>query len=193
MSFLNEHSRVLLTNRLIALKRRLSLGDRSVSLEISQVEQDLKSLILADLEGSKIRSRILLLEEGERATRFFFGLERKRASQNLVSSSYDENGVEVFWREEIERAHVAFYTKLFSEEPIDECYKQMCFDNISSTLSPDRRDSCEGELTLSELTSSVNSLSLNRSPRSRWLNSRILSSFLASFRPAAIAGGLRMF
>ena len=40
----------------------------------------------------------------------------------------------------------------------------MCFDNISSTLSPDQRDSSEGELTLSELTSSVNSLSLNRSP-----------------------------
>ena len=57
-----EHSRVLLTTRLIALKRSLSLGDRSVSLEISQVEQDLKSLILANLEGSKIRSRVLLLE-----------------------------------------------------------------------------------------------------------------------------------
>ena len=83
----------LLTNRLIALKRRLSLGDRSVSLEICQVEQDLKSLILADLEGSKIRSRVLLLEEGEKATRLFFGLERKRASQNLVSSIYDENEV----------------------------------------------------------------------------------------------------
>ena len=46
--------------------------------------------------GSKIRSRVLLLEEGEKATRFFFGLERKRASQNLVSSIYDESGVEVF-------------------------------------------------------------------------------------------------
>ena len=87
----------------------------------------------------------------KRPLAFFFGLERKRASQNLVSSIYDENGVEVFSREEIERAHVAFYTKLFSEEPFDECYKQMCFDNISSTLSPDQRDSCEGELTLSEL------------------------------------------
>ena len=58
----SSHSRVLLTTRLIALKRSLSLGDRSVSLEISQVEQDLKSLILANLEGSKIRSRVLLLE-----------------------------------------------------------------------------------------------------------------------------------
>ena len=61
----SSHSRVLLTNRLIALKRRLSLGDRSVSLEISQVEQDLKFLILVDLEGSKIRSRVLLLEEDD--------------------------------------------------------------------------------------------------------------------------------
>ena len=80
MSFLNEHEQSLRTlefslriNRLIALKRRLSLGDRSVSLEISQVEQALKSLILADLEGSKIRSRVLLLEEGEKATCFFSG------------------------------------------------------------------------------------------------------------------------
>ena len=32
---------------------------------------DLKFLILAALEGSKIRSRVLLLE-GEKATRFFF-------------------------------------------------------------------------------------------------------------------------
>ena len=105
-----------------------------------------------------------MLEEGEKVTRFCFGLESKQASQNLVSSIHDENGVEVYSREEIERAHVAFYTKLFSEEPIDECYKQMCFDNISSTPSPYQRDSCEGELPLSELTSSVNSLSLNRSP-----------------------------
>ena len=37
----SSHSRVLLANRLIALKRRLALRDRSVSLEISQVEQDL--------------------------------------------------------------------------------------------------------------------------------------------------------
>ena len=126
-----------------------------MSLEISQVEQDLKSLILADLECSKIRSRVLLLEEVETATRFFFWLEWKQASQNLVSSIYDVNGVEVNSRKEIEHAHVTFYTKLFSKEPIDECYKQMCFDNISSTLSPDQRDSCEGELTLSELTSSA--------------------------------------
>ena len=57
----SSHSRVLLTNRLIALKRRLSLGNRSLSLEISQVEQDLKSLLLANLEGSKIRSLVLWL------------------------------------------------------------------------------------------------------------------------------------
>ena len=126
--------------------------------------EDLKSLLLANLEGSKVRSRVLWLEEGGKTTRFCFQLGRKRASQNLVSSIFDDNGVEIFSREEIERAHVAFYTQLFSEEPIDEYYKHMCFDIIGSTLSPDERDSYEGELTLSELTSSVNSLSLNRSP-----------------------------
>ena len=59
-----------------------------MSLGISQVEQDLKSLILADLECSKIRSRVLLLEEVETATRFFFWLEWGSSQWELVKHDW---------------------------------------------------------------------------------------------------------
>ena len=44
-----------------------------------------------------------------------------------------------------------FYSDLFSQEFIDPVCKQLCFDSISSSLSPPLRDSCEGLLPLDEL------------------------------------------
>ena len=79
----------------------------------------IKAPTLEELDGSKIRSRVQLLEEGERPTRFFFKLERERFERNTVSSIFNSDDVEVFTREEIERAHVRFYSNLFTDEPID--------------------------------------------------------------------------
>ena len=85
--------RVLLVNRIIKLKLQLTYGDSSVSPEISELESKLKAVILDELDGSKIRSRVQWLEEGERPTRVFF---------KLVSSFLISDDVEVFTREEIE-------------------------------------------------------------------------------------------
>ena len=165
-----SHERVLITNAIIGLKRRLVCGDLSVAPEISRLESELKALTMRVLEGSKIRSRVQWLEEGEKPSRFFFKLERERLDRNNVSSILNDNDTEVFTREEVERAHVRFYSNLFSQEVIDPVCKQSCFDSIPSSLSPPLRDSCEGLLTLDELTTSLKSLSLGRSPGSDGLS-----------------------
>ena len=72
--------------------------------------------------------------------------------------------VEVFTRPEIEQAHVSFYSRLFSEDFIDEPCKERCLSGIQSTLSLEQRDSCEGPLSLTELSNALKSLNLNRSP-----------------------------
>ena len=108
-----SHSRVVLTNtiRLIPLKQRLALGDNSVKAEIASLELELKLLVSAELEGSKIRSRSRWLERGEKPTRFFFQLERERFSRSSVASILNSDDVEVFTRPEIEQTHV--YSRLF--------------------------------------------------------------------------------
>ena len=121
----SSHSRVLLTNRLIPLKCKLSLGDRSVSLKISQVQKDLKSLLLADLEGSKVRSRVLWLEEGEKATRFFFSLRGNghRRIQSLllmmrmVSNSFRAKRFNVL----MQRFILSFFPRNLSLSVINRC------------------------------------------------------------------------
>lgn len=156
--------RVFLTNRLIELKQRLVQGDTFCSLEIATLQSRLKALILADLEGAKTRSKVQFLEKGEKPTRFFFKLERERFEKNTVTSILNDNDTLVFSRADVERAHVQFYTKLFSEEPIDPVCKQQCFDHFSKTLPDFEQNFCDEQISLAELTNSVKSLNLNKSP-----------------------------
>ena len=76
----------------------------------------------------------------------------------------NSDDVEVFTRPEIEQAHVSFYSRLFSEDFIDEACKERCLSGIKLTLSSEQRDSCEGPLSLTELSNALKSLNLNRSP-----------------------------
>ena len=84
-----SHSRVDLTNRLIPLKQRLASVYNSVKAEIASLELELKLLVSAELEVSKIRFRSHWLERGEKPTRFFFQLERERSSRSSVSSNIE--------------------------------------------------------------------------------------------------------
>ena len=58
---------------------------------------------------------------------FFFQLERERSSRSSVSLILNSDDVEVFTRREIEQARVSFYSRLFSEEFIDEACKEAVF------------------------------------------------------------------
>ena len=108
------------------LKQRLASGDNSVKAEIASLELELKLLVSAELEGSKIRSRSRWLERGKKPTRFFFQFERERSSRSSVSSILNSDDVEVFTRREIEQVHVSFYSRLFSDDFFDEACKQRC-------------------------------------------------------------------
>lgn len=86
-------------------------------------------------DGVKIRSQTQWLEQGEKPSRFFFKLERERIERNFVKSIFDPNGKEVFTHEEIENAHLHFYTNPFSAEQIvPECQESLLGD-INSSLS----------------------------------------------------------
>ena len=159
-----HHARVTLTNELIACKQRFVQGDSSVVPRIVTLKAQLSSLTSKHLEGVKIRSRAKWLDEGEKPSRFFFKLERERIASKACSSILNSDGVEVFTRPEIEQAHVQFYANLFSPEQIDLDCKQRLLAGFSSFLSDDDCEFCEGIFSLAELTTSVNSLNLGKSP-----------------------------
>ena len=62
---------VVLNNQLIELKQCLVQGDAFLSSEIASLESRVKTLVLNELEGAKIRSKVQWLKDGEKPTRFF--------------------------------------------------------------------------------------------------------------------------
>ena len=156
--------RVILTNRLIRLRQRLVDGDLSVQPQIIDAESSLKSLFIREFEGVKIRSRAKWLEEGERPTRYFFKLEQTKIQKSQINSIYDSNGITVSSQADIEKAHVDFYTNLFSEEPIDFEKQNNLLSSVSNRLSADQSALCEGEITLAEITNAVKDLNSGKSP-----------------------------
>ena len=161
-----SHERVVLTNEIIRLKALLVSGDLSVSLIIRDLENKLKDLVLRELSGATIRSKARWLEEGEKPSRFFFKLERERIQRNSISSVLNSDDVEVFSHTEIEHEIVQFYSHLFSSETIDPLCKQTCFASIENHLDFTQQQSCEGFLSLQELSDAVKTLNLGKSPGS---------------------------
>ena len=152
---------VFLTNKLIRLRRRLVDGDHTVSVLISDPESRLKALRVKEIEGIMIRSGAQWLEEDEQP-RYFFNLQKIRAQRSHISSVYDLNGTEVSSQEEIEKAHVDFYSRLFSEEPIDAALQDDLSSSLSRQLSSNQASSCEGQMTLDEMTLALGTMNANK-------------------------------
>ena len=161
-----SHERVVLTNEIIRLKALLVSGDLSVSPIIRDLENKLKDLVLKELYGATITSKARWLEEGDKPSRFFFKLERERIQRNSISSVLNSDDVEVFSHTEIEHEIVQFYSHLFSSETIDPLCKQTCFASIENHLDFTQQQSCEGFLSLQELSDAVKTLNLGKSPGS---------------------------
>lgn len=141
------HDRVLLSNKLIGSKAALIAGNSSVKSTIFCTETDLNTIYMEEMEGSKIRSTAQWLELGEVPSRYFFQLDREHVSKCLTESVYNADGVEVFSQADISRAHVDFYSQLFSCEEIDNQVLDDLLPHVHAHLSPDECKSCKGDVT----------------------------------------------
>ena len=157
-----SRERVSLTNKLCSIKRRLEC--ESVNEEIMERETRLRALIERDLEGAKVRSLAEWIEKGEKPTSFFFGLERNRDQKHFIASILDMEGNEVNTQKEIEKAHVDFYTELYSLSEIDEDAKTSLLDGISRVLPPVDSECCEGQIAMHEATKAVKDLRPEKVP-----------------------------
>ena len=152
---------VSLTNKLIRLRQRLVDGDDTVSILISDTESQLKARRVKEIEGIMIRSCAQWLE-GKRPSCYFFNLQRIKAQKSHISSVYDLNGTEVSSQEEIEKAHVDFYSCLFSEEPVDVALQDDLLSSLQCQLSSDQASCCEGQMTLDEMTFALKKMNSNK-------------------------------
>ena len=143
-----SRQRVLLTNRLISAKSRLTSGDLSAKSEIVDLEVSLRALISLESESAKIRSHVKWLEDGEAPTRFFFKSATQKFEKSFVQLIFTSDGTAVLSLPEVIRAHEDFYSSLFAEEPVDLAVQEHLLSFVMRCLSDVDREICEGVLSL---------------------------------------------
>jgi len=81
-----------------------------------------------------------------------------------VKSILNSDGVEVSSRDELEAAHMDFYSQLFAAEAIDLICQEKLFAELDKQLSDLDRIVCEGISSTAELTASLKTLNTDKVP-----------------------------
>ncbi|KAL9965974.1 hypothetical protein ACROYT_G023977 [Oculina patagonica] len=119
------------------------------------------------ITGSIIRSRTTWYEKGERNTKYFLNLENNKKKKSSVRKLLRKNGKETTDPNTIADEIFSFYSDLYAEKADDTVDLSTCpFLNSAyiPKLSPEMRDTCEGELTYAECFNVLSSFKNNKTP-----------------------------
>ena len=171
-------------NLINELENRLNELDSTAdinTLERQNVKQELDVLYAKKAKGYQVRSRAKWVDEGEKSSSYFLGLEKKRQSNNCISFLKDENGMIKEQDVDIVKIAQVFFGKLYSSSHIcDEritVYLNNISDNHRVELSVENSDRCEGSITLEECTEVVTLLKKNKSPGLDGLSNEFYQKF----------------
>ena len=149
-----------------------------IILEKSQLEKYLNDYYEKKAKGYQIRSRAKWIQEGEKSTKYFLGLEQKRQLSNNITQI--NNGKKIVYsdKEILEEAAI-FYENLYKSkniniDSIDEYLDKL---NIKSKLNEDEKHMCDEVLTEEEIFEAVKKLKENKSPGNDGLTPEFYKSF----------------
>ena len=114
-------------------------------------------------KGRQIRSRVKWIEEGEKNTAFFLGLEKTRQRKKAINELYDKNRKSTTDQIEIMEIEVDYYKKLYQSTNPDNDKLKKYIENtkVHNKLSSEK---CEGEITIEECTNAIFKMKLNKAP-----------------------------
>ena len=140
------------------LKDDINILEENVnSGSIQQLEDkknELEKFRKEKMHGKIVRSRIQWIEEGEKPTSYFCGLESKNFTSKIIPKVEKENGDIVTNQKEILKQVKIFDENLYKNRDV-ECFKPKDIENSLQNvnvrkLSLDEQDKLEGEISVDE-------------------------------------------
>ncbi|CAM2100444.1 unnamed protein product [Caretta caretta] len=147
------------------MERRLAADPEDPSLcgACREKREELRALEDHRARGAFVRSRIRLLREMDRGSRFFYALEKTRGAKKHVTCLLAEDGTPLTDPEEKCGRTRDFYTSLFSPDLTDPDACEVLWEELP-TVSMGDRDRLELPLTLAEFSEALRRMPTNKSP-----------------------------
>ncbi|WP_419615349.1 endonuclease/exonuclease/phosphatase family protein, partial [Thiolapillus sp.] len=118
----------------------------------TQIKAELEIHALAMARGAQTRARARFIEEGEKNTRYFLGLEKAQVAANTITSLKTDNENAITSQADLLHEQARFYSNLYQEDKdlqntsdtyITDFLGQDCF---LPTLTEQEGNLCEGKL-----------------------------------------------
>ncbi|CAM2114048.1 unnamed protein product [Caretta caretta] len=154
-----------LEREVLEMERCLAADPEDPSLcgACREKREELRALEDHRAQGAFVRSRIHLLREMDRGSRFFYALEKTRGAKKHVTCLLAEDGTPLTDPEEMCGRACDFYTSLFSPDPTDPDTCEVLWEELP-TVSVGNRDRLELPLTLAEFSEALRRMPTNKSP-----------------------------
>lgn len=161
-----RHSNAL-QNELVTLEEELSLNHCvNKMLRLSYVKTEIKKIESEKMEGLIIRSKIKWVEEGEKSTTFFFGLEKNNYIKKHIRKLKIEDQVTITDEHRINTELKTFYHTLYTSKTKSNIEDQNEFfaSNSIPTLTNHEKELCNVPLTKEDYSNTLKTFKKGKSP-----------------------------
>ena len=158
-----------LVNEIENLSNIMNNTDDNTTLELHKQQKDrkkteLNSIIDKKINGYILRSKAQIVEEGEKSSKYFASLEKKKA-ENKIISRLEVKGNIITDQKEILVEEKSYYKNLFSKRELKNSSYNF-FDKNITKLNTEEQQLCDGILTDHELTTALIDMKNQKSPGS---------------------------
>ena len=173
---------VLLENRLSSLHKlqdETNESNENLTTEIMNIETELNAIYQNRAIGAQIRARAQWVEQGEKSTKFFLGLEKSRQSKKTIRKLTTTDGQILTESSDILNEQINFYSSLYTSKINDTAKMKNYLDStyLSNTLLQTDKQLCDQNITKDECRKSLFSMKLNKSPGSDGLSVEFYQTF----------------
>ena len=148
--------------------------------ELIKLKQHLEIFTLNKAKGAQVRSRIKYIEEGEKNSNYFLGIEKSKGAQNTIKEIKDNNNT-IFDPLRILSHIETFYNTLYEKDSkVDESLDSMFnfTKNITfNKLTAEDYTICDVNITLKELGSALFKMNADSAPGSDGLTTPFYKFF----------------
>ena len=156
--------------------------------KINQIENQLEKHYEYKAKGAQLRSKQDWVEKGEKNTAYFLGLEKNKQTKKTIIKLKDDQGNIVTDQSKILQIEKDFYEKLYSKENenIAQSWEYINSTEVKNKLSKHESQTCDGYVTIEELTLAVNNLKPNKSPGKDGITTNFYKKFWQSLGPILV-------
>lgn len=144
------------------LEKELKQNDKDM-VKIKELEDKLKDLEEKKYEGARLRSKAQYMVEGEKCTKFFFDLERRKGNSAMIKQVKNESGEVVTDNEDILEEIRKYYKRLFTTEGGQEDSEEW-LKVIKTKVENKDKDMCDEEIREEEIERAIKELNKKKSP-----------------------------